>query len=212
VRLLDLVDELGIPRPHGIVNVTARQRPGHMKQSWPDAGMTPFRNEKNSTGKGPTGYPRWCAGRGTSSPAACSPASFQPSRLVATRCWPPPGTGLKQKVPGGSHGGQQGLQVISMAYNMLDLLDPARPTPAPGGLLLLSLMMAISPPCVYTTGSFGFIEQAPCTGTLQIWAEPFTVLRIPQESLTLLTDPYERATIFTSTPTGIGCWTHVFLF
>ncbi len=37
-----------------------------------------------------------------------------------------------------------------------------------------------------------------CTGTLQIWAEPFTVLRIPK-IFNLLTDPYERADITSNT-------------
>ena len=30
--------------------------------SWPDAGMTPFRNEKNSNWEGATAFPPWSAG------------------------------------------------------------------------------------------------------------------------------------------------------
>ena len=37
-----------------------------------------------------------------------------------------------------------------------------------------------------------------CTGTLQIWAEPFTPLRVPK-IFNLLTDPYERADITSNT-------------
>jgi len=36
------------------------------------------------------------------------------------------------------------------------------------------------------------------TGTCQIWAEPFTVLRLPK-IFNLLTDPYERADITSNT-------------
>ena len=43
----------------------------HMN-SWPDAGMTPFRNEKNSNWEGPTACPRWCAGRGKIKPGSVS--------------------------------------------------------------------------------------------------------------------------------------------
>jgi arylsulfatase len=36
-----------------------------------------------------------------------------------------------------------------------------------------------------------FLEQR-CPGTLQVWAEPFTVLRVPK-FFNLRTDPFERA-------------------
>jgi arylsulfatase len=37
-----------------------------------------------------------------------------------------------------------------------------------------------------------------CPGSLQIWAEPFVVLRLPK-IFNLLTDPYERADITSNT-------------
>jgi arylsulfatase len=37
-----------------------------------------------------------------------------------------------------------------------------------------------------------------CTGTLQIWAEPFVPLRVPK-IFNLLTDPYERGDITSNT-------------
>jgi hypothetical protein len=37
-----------------------------------------------------------------------------------------------------------------------------------------------------------------CTGSLQIWAEPFVVLRLPK-IFNLLTDPYERADVTSNT-------------
>ena len=43
----------------------------------------------------------------------------------------------------------------------------------------------------YDNWKMGFMEQR-CQGTLQIWAEPFTRLRIPK-IFNLRTDPYERA-------------------
>ena len=42
-----------------------------------------------------------------------------------------------------------------------------------------------------------FKEQR-CPGTLQIWAEPFTDLRVPK-FFNLRTDPYERADITSNT-------------
>ena len=42
-----------------------------------------------------------------------------------------------------------------------------------------------------------FMEQR-CQGTLQIWVEPFTVLRVPK-LFNLRTDPYERADVTSNT-------------
>jgi hypothetical protein len=42
-----------------------------------------------------------------------------------------------------------------------------------------------------------FMEQR-ATGTLQVWAEPYTVLRVPK-LFNLRTDPYERADITSNT-------------
>jgi len=42
-----------------------------------------------------------------------------------------------------------------------------------------------------------FMEQR-CTGTLQIWAEPFTALRIPK-IYNLRIDPFERADLTSNT-------------
>ena len=55
---------------------------------------------------------------------------------------------------------------------------------------------------------FVFLEQR-CPGTLQIWAEPFTELRVPK-LFNLRTDPYERADITSNTywdwmPTTCSC-------
>ncbi len=49
-----------------------------------------------------------------------------------------------------------------------------------------------------------FMEQR-CEGTMQVWGEPFTRLRIPK-IYNLRTDPYERADI-TSNTTTIGSFT-----
>jgi arylsulfatase len=47
--LLDTLDELGIADDTIVMYSTDN---GPHKNSWPDAGMTPFRNEKNSNWEG----------------------------------------------------------------------------------------------------------------------------------------------------------------
>jgi arylsulfatase len=49
----------------------------------------------------------------------------------------------------------------------------------------------------YENFKFVFLEQR-ATGTLNIWAEPYTVLRVPK-IFNLRTDPYERADITSNT-------------
>jgi arylsulfatase len=49
----------------------------------------------------------------------------------------------------------------------------------------------------YDNWKLVFMEQR-CPGSLQIWAEPFVVLRLPK-IFNLLTDPYERADITSNT-------------
>ena len=49
----------------------------------------------------------------------------------------------------------------------------------------------------YDNWKLVFIEQR-CTGTLQIWAEPFTKLRLPK-IFNLRIDPYERADVTSNT-------------
>lgn len=49
----------------------------------------------------------------------------------------------------------------------------------------------------YDNWKIVFMEQR-ATGTLQIWAEPFTTLRVPK-IFNLKTDPYERADITSNT-------------
>lgn len=58
--ILKKLDELGLT-DNTIVFYSTDNGP-HMN-SWPDAGMTPFRSKKTPTGKVPTAFPQWCAGQ-----------------------------------------------------------------------------------------------------------------------------------------------------
>ena len=77
--LLDLLDELGIA-DNTIVMYSTDNGP-HMN-SWPDAGMTPFRNEKNSNWEGAYRVPAMVRWPG-SHPGGQRPQRHrQPQRLV----------------------------------------------------------------------------------------------------------------------------------
>ena len=62
-RMLDKLDELGIA-DNTIVMYSTDNGPHY--NSWPDAGITPFRSEKNTNWEGGWRVPRSCAGRARS--------------------------------------------------------------------------------------------------------------------------------------------------
>lgn len=62
-QFLTVLDKLGIA-DETLAFYSTDNGP-HMN-SWPDAGMTPYRGEKTPTGKVAFGCPRWCDGRAKS--------------------------------------------------------------------------------------------------------------------------------------------------
>lgn len=57
--VLDMIDKLGIGENTIVMYSTDN---GPHRNSWPDAGTTPFRSERIQTGKGRTVYLPWYAG------------------------------------------------------------------------------------------------------------------------------------------------------
>ena len=75
--------------------------------------------------------------------------------------------------------------------------SPARPTRARASTSSTSPTTATSPRCATTTGSSSSSSSARPAPS-QIWAEPYTELRVPK-IFNLRTDPYERADITSNT-------------
>jgi len=192
-QMLDLVDELGIA-DDTIVMYSTDNGP-HMN-SWPDAGMTPFRNEKNSNWEGAYRVPalvRW-PGRiaaGTLYTGIVSHLDWLPT-LVAAAGEPE----IKQKLLDGHQVGSKTFRIHLDGYNMLDYWTGKTGTSPRVEFFYFSDdgdLTALR----YDNWKFVFMEQR-AAGTLQVWAEPFTELRVPK-IFNLLTDPYERADITSNT-------------
>ena len=66
-ELLEMLDSLGLAEDTIVLYSTDN---GPHMNSWPDSGMTPFRERRTRTGKAPTGCPPWCGG----------PAGYRPGR------------------------------------------------------------------------------------------------------------------------------------
>jgi arylsulfatase len=192
-QMLDLVDELGIT-DDTIVMYSTDNGP-HMN-SWPDAGMTPFRNEKNSNWEGAYRVPalvRW-PGQiepGTLFTGVVSHLDWLPTLLAAAG-----EPEIKQKLLDGHQVGSKNFHIHLDGYNMLDYWT-GKTGKSPRVEFFYFSDDGDLTGMRYDNWKFVFMEQR-AAGTLQVWAEPFTALRVPK-IFNLLTDPYERADITSNT-------------
>ncbi len=185
--LLALLDELGIAEDTLVLYTTDN---GPHMNSWPDAAMTPFRSEKNTNWEGAFRVPamvRWPGkiGAGRVSNEIVSHLDWLPT-ILAIAGEPD----IKEKLKRGHEAGRKTFKVHLDGYDILPhLLDPKERSPRveffyfsdDGDLTAMR----------YDNWKQIFMEQR-ATGTLQVWAEPFTRLRVPK-IFNLRTDPYERA-------------------
>jgi arylsulfatase A-like enzyme len=191
--LLGLLDELGIA--DNTIVVYSTDNGPHMN-SWPDAGMTPFRGEKNSNWEGAYRVPavvRW-------------PGRIQPGTvlngIVSHNDWFPTLLAIAG-VPDITEKLLAGVELNGTTYKVH--LDGHNQVPYFTGETDESPrkhFFYVSDDGDLTAVRFDnwklvFMEQrAP--GTLRVWAEPFTRLRVPK-MFNLRTDPYERADITSNT-------------
>lgn len=192
-QLLDLLDELGLADDTFVMYSTDN---GPHRNSWPDGGMTPFRSEKNTNWEGAFRIPmvvRW--------PGRIEPGSVS-NGIVQHHDWLP--TFLEMAgAPDVVDKLKQGYEANGRTYkNHID------------GVSLLGYLTGKEEKCPrnfffyisddgdilamrYDNWKIVFMEQR-CRGTMQVWAEPFTRLRMPK-IFNLRTDPYEFADITSNT-------------
>jgi len=191
--MLDLLDELGIAE-NTIVMYSTDNGP-HMN-SWPDAGMTPFRNEKNSNWEGAYRVPalvRW---------PGHIPAGSVLNGIVSHNDWFV--TLLSAAgVPDIAERLRAGTDLNGTTYKVhLDGHDQLAYITGQTDESPRKHFFYVSDDGDLTALRFDnwklvFLEQR-CVGTLQIWAEPYVQLRVPK-LFNLRTDPYERADITSNT-------------
>jgi arylsulfatase A-like enzyme len=192
-RVLDTLDELGIAE-NTIVMYSTDNGP-HMN-SWPDAGMTPFRSEKNTNWEGAFRVPciiRW-PGRiaaGAVSNEIVSHLDWLPTFLAAAG-----EPDIKQKLLEGHEAADKTFKVHLDGHNLLPYLTgEAEESPRKGFFYFSDDgdLVALR----FDNWKVVFMEQR-VQGTCAIWAEPFVVLRLPL-LFNLRTDPFERANITSNT-------------
>jgi len=203
--ILAVLDELGIADTTFVMYSTDN---GPHMNSWPDAGMTPFRNEKNSNWEGAFRVPalvRW---------PDHIPAGVVSNDIVSHLDWLPTFLAMAadpdivEKLKKGYQVGKKTFKVHLDGYNLLPFLTTKGVrSPRPGFLYFDDDGALVG--LRYDNWKLVFMEQR-MEGTLRIWQEPFVPLRFPK-LFNLRTDPFERADITSNT---YWDWVldHVYLF
>jgi arylsulfatase A-like enzyme len=191
--LLDLLDELGLAEDTIVLYSTDN---GPHMNSWPDGGMTPFRGEKNTNWEGAFRVPqliRW-PGRvaaGQVSNEIISHHDWLPTLLTAAG-----EPDIVEKCKAGHTAGEKTYKVCIDGYDLLPHLTGAEAEgPRPGFMYFSDDgdLLGVR----FDNWKVVFMEQR-CPGTMQVWAESFTSLRVPK-LFNLRMDPFERADITSNT-------------
>lgn len=192
-ELLDLLDELGIAEDTFVMYSTDN---GPHMNTWPDAAMTPFRSEKDTNWEGAFRVPlvvRW---------PGKIPAGVVSNEIVHHHDWLPTFLAMAgepdivDKCKKGHEAAGKTFKVHLDGYNLLPYLTgEEEKSPRPGFIYFDDdgNLVALR----YDNWKVVFMEQR-AQGTLRIWAEPFTPLRLPK-LFNLRTDPFERADITSNT-------------
>jgi arylsulfatase len=192
-QILQVLDELGMTDNTIIMYSTDN---GPHENSWPDAGTTPFRSEKNTNWEGAFRVPAMICWPGHIKPGTIengiiSHLDFMPTLLAAAGV-----PDVKEQLLKGMSVGEKTFKVHLDGYNMLPYFTgEVKENPRKeffyfgddGSLFAMR----------YDNFKVVFAEQR-VQGTMQIWAEPFVILRLPK-IYNLRTDPYEKADITSNT-------------
>ncbi len=186
-KVLDKLDKLGISENTIVVYSTDN---GVHMNSWPDAGMTPFRSEKNTNWEGGYRVPaliRW---------PEQIPAGAVSNEIVSNLDWLPTflaaagEPAIKQKLLDGHEAGEKTFKVHLDGHNLLPYLTGETEESPRTEFFYFSDdgdLVAFR----YDNWKLVFMEQR-VPGTLQVWFEPFVPLRVPK-LFNLRTDPFEKA-------------------
>jgi len=203
--VLAKLDELGLADDTVVIYGTDN---GPHANSWPDGATTPFRSEKNTNWEGAFRVPWLVRWPGTIKPGSVS------NEIVSHHDWLPTllaAAGMPDvmdRLKAGYKIGDTTYKVHIDGFNFLPYLTGQEARgPRPGFFYfsddgdLLALR--------YDNWKVVFAEQRS-RGTFELWAEPFTHLRVPK-LFNLRTDPLEHADV---TSNAYYDWMidHLFLF
>jgi arylsulfatase A-like enzyme len=192
-RILKTLDDLNVSNDTIVIYTTDN---GPHMNSWPDSAMAPFRSEKNSNWEGAFRVPCFVRWPGRIQPGSVSNEVFSGLDWLPTLLSAAGESDIKGKLLKGHSASGKTFRTHLDGYNQLPYLTGQQPNGARKEFFyfnddgdLVSFR--------YENWKIVFAEQrAP--GTMRIWAEPFTPLRVPK-LFDLRADPYERADVTSNT-------------
>jgi arylsulfatase A-like enzyme len=191
--ILKALDDLNIANNTIVIYTTDN---GPHENSWPDGANSPFRSEKTTNWEG--GYRVPCMIRW---PGRIAPGSIS-NEIISSLDWLPTllaavgEADIKSKLLTGHNAGGKTFKVHLDGYNQLPHLTGQQERGARKEFIYCNDdgdLVAMR----FENWKFVFEEQR-AAGTLRVWAEPFTKLRLPK-LFDLRADPYERADITSNT-------------
>ena len=185
--ILDALDEMGVADDTIVMYSTDN---GPHQNSWPDAGTTPFRSEKNTNWEGAFRVPAMIRWPGHFEPGTVKNGIFSGLDWFPTLLAAAGDADIKDRLLEGTTIDGKEYKVHLDGYNQLPYLSGESDESARNEFFYFNDDGAIVG-LRYENWKVVFLEQRS-TGTLQIWAEPFTPLRVPK-MFDLRSDPYERA-------------------
>jgi len=191
--LLDVLDSLGVADDTIVLYGTDN---GPHMNSWPDAGMTWFRSEKDTNWEGAFRTPALVRWPGHIAPGSISNESVSHLDWLPTFLAAAGEPDIATKLLQGHSAGDKTFRVHLDGYNLLPYLTGDEERSPRVSFFYFSDdgdLVAVR----YDNWKLVFLEQR-AVGLLAIWAEPFTHLRVPK-MFNLRTDPFERAPVTSNT-------------
>jgi arylsulfatase A-like enzyme len=186
-QLLDHLDELGLSEDTIVMYSTDN---GPHMNTWPDAGMTPFRNEKNSCWEGAYRVPAVVRWPGRINAGSVLNGIVSHNDWFVTFLAAAGRPTIAEELRAGVELDGREYKVHLDGFNQLDHIAGSVDQSPRSHFFYVSDdgdLTALR----YDNWKFVFLEQR-AVGTLQVWLEPYTELRVPK-IFNLRTDPYERA-------------------
>lgn len=190
---LDKLDELGVA-DNTIVFYSTDNGPHY--NTWPDAGSTPFRGEKNTNWEGGWRVPAMVRWPGHIEEGSVSNEIMHHMDWLPTLAAIAGDDDIKQKLLDGFSTDGRSYKVHLDGYNFLPFLTGEEETGPRQEIFYFTDDGDLSA-LRFNDWKAVFLEQQ-VEGTFQVWSEPFVELRVPL-LFNLRQDPYERAQITSNT-------------
>ncbi|MGA3310507.1 MAG: arylsulfatase [Xanthobacteraceae bacterium] len=191
--ILKALDDLGIADNTFVMYSTDN---GPHMNSWPDGAMTPFRSEKNTSWEGAYRVPAMFRWPGKIKPGQVSNEIVAQLDMLPTLLAVAGDTQVKDKLLAGYKVGEMTYKVHLDGDNLVPYLTGQVAKSPRESFFYINDDQQLTA-LRYDNWKILFLEQrAP--GTLLIWANPFTNLRVPK-IFNLRTDPFERADVTSNT-------------